>query len=93
MSQEMLRLQQVIASALYELSSYTSDVEKGYLNAADKILESLSSPAYRSKVGENQNFLLMHSTGNWPKKDEIDVPIVYADYYWLEANLRKHQTE
>jgi len=35
--------------------------------------------------GENGLFILKHSTGNWPNKSEIDVPINYADYYYLEA--------
>ena len=79
----------VICSALYELSDYSSEKKSEYLAAANMILENLSSPSYRSAIGENNHFLLMHSTGNWPKNDEIDVPIIYADYYWLEANLRK----
>ncbi|MEP0418044.1 MAG: glycoside hydrolase family 88 protein [Cyclobacteriaceae bacterium] len=80
----------VIASGLYELSEYaSSSSSEKYLNAANSILESLSSPTYRAGLGTNNNFLLIHSTGNWPKDSEIDVPIVYADYYWLEASLRK----
>ena len=34
-------------------------------------------------------FILDHSTGNWPNNDEIDEPITYADYYFLEALLRE----
>lgn len=79
----------VISSALYELSDYSKDKKAEYLSAANSILQSLSSPTYRASIGDNSLFLLMHSTGNWPKDDEIDVPIIYADYYWLEANLRK----
>ncbi|MFT5864133.1 MAG: unsaturated chondroitin disaccharide hydrolase, partial [Flavobacteriales bacterium] len=54
-----------------------------------KILESLSSPAYRAIIGQNNNFILLHSVGSKPMDSEVDVPIVYADYYFLEANLRK----
>ncbi|MGC4423880.1 hypothetical protein, partial [Streptococcus suis] len=59
-----------------------------YLDNAEQILINLSSPAYRAKLGENGGFLLMHSTGALPLKSEIDVPLVYADYYFLEALKR-----
>lgn len=57
--------------------------------AADKILNSLSSPDYLAAPGTNNNFLLIHAAGNKPANSEIDVPIIYADYYFLEAALRK----
>jgi hypothetical protein len=49
----------------------------------------LSSKQYKAKLGENNFFLLKHSTGHYPKNSEVDVPIIYADYYFLEANLRR----
>ena len=75
----------VFASGLYELATY-SDAEqaKEYRRVADKIISSLVSK-YSSEPGTMQGFLLLHSTGNYPAKDEIDVPINYADYYFLEA--------
>jgi hypothetical protein len=81
----------IMASALYELSSYSeSEYYKGW---ADKILESLASPAYRATVGENGYFLLKHSVGSIPHSAEIDVPLSYADYYFLEALKRKRDLE
>jgi unsaturated chondroitin disaccharide hydrolase len=79
----------IMCSALYELSGYV-DAETGrrYATYADDQLRSLASPAYRAKPGENHDFLLMHATGNHPANDEIDVPINYGDYYFLEALLR-----
>lgn len=77
----------VMASALFELYSFTK--KDAYLNFANKIITSLNSDQYLLKDGVNGPFLLDHSTGNWPKKDEIDQPIVYADYYFLEAIIRK----
>ena len=77
----------IIASALYELSTFENG--EFYKNWADKIMTSLSSSAYRAKLGENGNFLLMHSVGSIPHGAEIDVPLNYADYYFLEALLRK----
>jgi Glycosyl Hydrolase Family 88. len=81
----------VMASALYELSLYCNNTE--YKETADHIIESLSSPAYRAKLGTNGNFLLMHSVGSIPHGQEIDVPLNYADYYFLEALSRKRSIE
>lgn len=79
----------VTASALFELSTYTKgEKQKKYWNTAKQILESLGSPQYRAKEGTNGNFILMHSVGAIPHNSEIDVPLVYADYYFLEALLR-----
>ncbi len=80
----------VIASALYELSTFG---KPEYKETADKIVASLSSPSYRALLGTNGNFLLMHSVGSIPHGHEIDVPLNYADYYFLEALLRKKELE
>lgn len=84
----------ITASALYELSTYVSSKEaKRYKKLADRIIRSLSSPAYRATSGTNGYFILMHSTGNKPGPNEVDVPLVYADYYFLEALKRKRDLE
>lgn len=77
----------IAASAFLELANYVNDGEK-YYNAAEHILKSLSSPDYLAAPGTNNNFVLMHSVGSIPHGNEIDVPLVYADYYYLEALLR-----
>jgi len=82
-----------IASALYELSTMDVSNPTSYKAYADKIMTSLASPAYRAKLGENGNFLLMHSVGSIPHNAEIDVPLNYADYYFLEALKRKRDIE
>lgn len=82
----------ITASALYELSMYTKNGKK-YKKLADQMVETLGSPAYRANLGENGNFILMHSTGSLPHKSEIDTPLVYADYYFLEALKRKRDLE
>ncbi len=76
----------VIASALIELSQYSDNLL--YHDDAIQILKNLSSPSYKAKVGENHRFLLMHSVGSIPHKAEIDVPLNYADYYYVEALMR-----
>jgi len=77
----------IIASALYEMNIYIQDTK--YLNTANKIIESLSTSNYRAELGQNGNFILKHSVGSIPHKQEIDVPLNYADYYFLEALIRK----
>ena len=76
----------ILASALYELSTYSNN-GKRYKENADRILESLTNK-YRSDIGENKGFILLHSVGSKPSKSEVDVPLSYADYYYLEALLR-----
>ena len=80
----------VTASALYELVSLG---QKEYKETADKIMNSLAGDAYKAIVGTNGNFVLMHSVGSIPHGNEIDVPINYADYYFLEALTRKRNVE
>ncbi len=78
----------IIASALLELQEYIPEKRDPYIAHAERILRSLSSPAYLAPPGTNNNFLLKHSTGNFPGSTEIDKPLIYADYYFLEALLR-----
>jgi hypothetical protein len=79
----------IIASALLELGQYADGNERTrYVDAATSILHSLSAPPYRANLGENGGFLLQHSVGSIPHKSEVDVPLTYADYYFVEALLR-----
>ncbi len=77
----------IIASAFYEMAAY--DEAPKYVIYADKVMETLHSEEYILPGDVDAPFILDHSTGNWPNKDELDGPIVYADYYFLEALLRK----
>lgn len=77
----------VMASALLELYTFTKN--QAYLDYSNKVITTLSSDKYLLNDAVKGPFILDHSTGNWPKKDEIDQPIVYADYYFLEAIIRK----
>lgn len=79
----------IMASALLELGQYTKGKEKqGYITAAETMIRSLSSPAYRAAPDSNGGFLLEHSVGHLPGNSEIDVPLTYADYYFIEALAR-----
>lgn len=81
----------ITASALFELRSY-SENSKVYTKAAKKMLKSLSNN-YTSDTGKNFGFILDHSTGHHPANSEIDVPLNYADYYYLEALLRYNNAD
>jgi unsaturated chondroitin disaccharide hydrolase len=79
----------IMASALIDLSRQVDSVSgKKYLEVAEKQIRTLASPEYMAKLGENGNFILKHSVGSLPDKSEVDVPLSYADYYFLEALLR-----
>lgn len=77
----------ITASGLLELSRFSVNPEK-YFGYAEKVLKSLSSPQYLAKPGTNEGFILMHSTGSLPHGSEIDVPLNYADYYYMEGLKR-----
>lgn len=78
----------ILASALLELSDYSKE---NYEKEAMHILNTLASDAYTAKPGENGNFILKHSVGSIPHGNEIDVPLNYADYYYIEALLRSQE--
>ncbi len=79
----------IISSALIELSEYVKDASKNkYLTAASIIIRTLSNENYLAKEGENGNFILKHGVGHKPANSEIDVPLSYADYYFIEALIR-----
>lgn len=79
----------ITASGLYMLAEY-ADAHRAdeYRRYADTILESLTRN-YRIPAGEKFGFLLDHGTGHHPAGNEIDVPLNYADYYYIEALLRQ----
>jgi uncharacterized protein YyaL (SSP411 family) len=79
----------ITASALLELAGFSDKATaQKYRDFATAQLRSLASPAYLAATGENGGFLLKHATGHKPAGKEIDVPLNYADYYFLEALLR-----
>jgi hypothetical protein len=80
----------VIASGLYELSGYSANWA-GYRRAGDRIVKSLTDH-YRAPLGEDKGFILLHSTGTKPTNLEVDEPLIYADYYYIEALLRSTWT-
>ncbi|GAA3650217.1 glycoside hydrolase family 88 protein [Flavivirga jejuensis] len=84
----------VAACGMLELSGLVKDkvLKAKYEDAARNFIKILSSENYFS--GDTNQALLLHSLGHYPNNTEIDVPIIYADYYYMEAlsRLRKLET-
>jgi len=78
----------ILCSALLELAKYSNKrQQKEYMDVAITILKNLSS-SYRATVGTNGGFILKHGVGHLPAKSEVDVPLTYGDYYFIEALIR-----
>lgn len=80
----------IMASAFIELSGYTADkqLSKALMKMAEKQIRTLASDEYLAQPDRNGYFLLKHSVGSYPSDTEVNVPLTYADYYFLEALLR-----
>ncbi|MEO6314546.1 MAG: glycoside hydrolase family 88 protein [Chitinophagaceae bacterium] len=79
----------IMASALIELSGYATPVQaKEYMQVTETILASLSGTQYKAAAGTNGGFIIEHCVGHLPQKSEVDVPLSYADYYFVEAMKR-----
>ena len=79
----------VMAAAFMELYKYTGkDKAKTYYNAGETMIRSLSAAPYNAAPGTNGGFILQHSVGHIPQGTEVDVPLTYADYYYVEAMKR-----
>lgn len=80
----------IMASALIELSGYVADdaESSAMLRYAEGILRSLTSGKYLAASGKNSGFALLHSTAYMAKNRDVDAPLPYADYYYVEALVR-----
>ena len=78
-----------MASALIELSGYVDkNAAKKYMMVAETILKTLSGETYKAAAGTNGGFIIQHGVGHYPNKTEVDVPLTYGDYYFIEAMIR-----
>lgn len=81
----------IMASALLELSKYVSgEKAEQYFSSAETMIKSLSTDRYFTRDGTNGGFILKHGVGHLPANSEVDVPLTYADYYYVEA-LRRYK--
>ncbi|WP_207924603.1 glycoside hydrolase family 88 protein [Pedobacter changchengzhani] len=79
----------VMASGLLELYKYNTGAKaKKYYTVAETVIKNLSSPTYKAEIGTNGGFILKHSVGHFPGNGQVDVPLTYADYYFIEAMMR-----
>lgn len=79
----------IMASAFLELSEYVNKKKANqYFKTAETILKNLSAADYKTAPGTNGGFIIKHCVGHMPNKTEIDVPLTYADYYFVEAMMR-----
>lgn len=82
----------IMASALLELYKYnTGATAQKYYKVAESVIKTLSTPQYKAAIGSNGGFILKHSVGHFPANSQIDVPLTYADYYFIEAMMRYKQ--
>ena len=80
----------IMASSFIELAGHTADkqLSKALMKMAEKQIRTLASDEYLAQPDRNGYFLLKHSVGSYPSDTEVNVPLTYADYYFLEALLR-----
>jgi hypothetical protein len=79
----------IISSALFELSGYVNPSRQiRYYDEAVKMLQNLASSPYKTNGMEAGGFILQHGVGHLPGNSEIDVPLSYGDYYFIEAAMR-----
>ena len=82
----------IMASALIELSQLDpSELAPQWLALAKKQLRTLSAPEYLAKEGEQGGFIIKHGVGFHRAGAEVDVPLTYGDYYYVEALMRMKQ--
>ena len=76
----------IAACGMLNLANLIEDSEESekYRSAAKQLISHLSTPEYSAEAA-GLPALLLHSTGNMPAGTEIDVPIIYGDYYYIEA--------
>jgi unsaturated chondroitin disaccharide hydrolase len=77
----------IVASGLLELASYVGAPDSSrYCDTAVSLIRGLWATKYRGL--STQASILNHSTGSRMEGHDVDMGIIYADYYFLEALLR-----
>jgi len=79
----------IAASALLELSTLVDNasVRECYFRMGLSLLEVLSAQPYLTADPSSAG-ILRHSVGNKPNESEVDVSLIYGDYYFIESLLR-----
>lgn len=58
-----------------------------YRNWATRILESLYRN-YGAWADDSQEGLLLHGMGHYPERQNVDVPLIYGDFFYVEGLAR-----
>ncbi|MGQ0506166.1 MAG: glycoside hydrolase family 88 protein [Myxococcaceae bacterium] len=58
-----------------------------------QMLETLAAPPFLASPSGTQPSILMHAVGHLPANQEIDVGLVYGDYYFVEALVKLPPTQ
>jgi unsaturated chondroitin disaccharide hydrolase len=78
----------IAASGLQELAAFGRGSSRAkYRRAAEAMLRTLSSDDYLALDGTSPGILL-HAVGGFPFNSEVDVSLIYGDYYYVQALLR-----
>lgn len=78
----------IAACGLLLLGDEVSDFESSlYKNAGTNILKNLYLNA-SSKDDDDEEGLIYHATGHFPEQQNLDVPIIYGDYFFAEGIAR-----
>jgi hypothetical protein len=91
----------IFAAGLYRYATFTNDAnEKAkFSELADIIMAELSNryrtdkPDTGRPSSHDLGFVLSEATGDMGNGREIDTPIIYGDFYFVEANKRKIEFE
>jgi len=79
----------ILASALIDLSSYSEIKQpEQYITIAEKIIHTMVTNGYIANRNENENFVLNQGVGSVPGNTEVGIPLIYGDYYLLEALIK-----
>lgn len=84
----------IFASAAYRLAQASDDAakKKEFEALGDKIMAEITNNYLTSKDKDNSydlGFIVEEATGNVPSYSEVATPIIYGDFYFVEANIRK----
>jgi hypothetical protein len=80
----------VAASGMLELSTFVGTADSTrYRDSAISIIKGIWTAKYRGLA--TQASILNHATGDRPRSTEVDVGLIYADYYFMQALLRYQQ--
>ncbi|WP_144027199.1 glycoside hydrolase family 88 protein [Paenibacillus sp. FSL R7-0273] len=75
------------ACGLLELSEFVGEYEKGlYIKAAVRLLRKIDEKFCDWNPGTDS--IVSHGSGRYHRESDREVPIIYGDYFFLEAILR-----